>query len=600
MPGEKRGVAGSAVLLFESDSIWEEKRQPIIIAGDFLLFRNVEFDKVMQLRGDALLKRAATFCTKVQGAFDFYDLLCMNSPYRDYVYDQLKEIASSYDVDGFFFDITYVWPGACYCDYCKRWYGERFGTEMPVDPQPGTADMRNFLQFRREIRHHFLRDAVMVLKALNPNYAISWNGSGNYHLANREADEHADYTTTEFHPPHYLDGSIKARWQRRNGKPFELSLPHEMGSWGDWTLLPEPTLLTMAAVAVSNGAALRPGHIVIPSGEFAGTINPDMIASIGAMNRWIEEREPWLHDARSVPHAAVLERRISEYALVVLPDQAYLPERLQLRIRDYVAQGGRLLATGHTSLYGRDGVRLANFGLADVIGNDFLDISPYSVHYLSAFQRNIAEGVPRMPILLKKTSSPLLRVRKRGGVEALAMLVRPAVETRAHRHVYHQHAHPERVTDYPAITYHRHGSGAAIYFSGSVETSFVATGSPWLRKIVLNCIDRLLPEPVIRIEAPLSVEVTLMKQQEQHRWIIHFTSIRTERTDGTPAFIEEIIPTPTIRVTVRARPSKIYTAPDMTDIVFEEAAQGVRFDVHNVGFHAMVVLEGMPACSVTP
>ncbi|MDF2719336.1 MAG: hypothetical protein K0R28_6261 [Paenibacillus sp.] len=62
MPGEKRGVAGSAVLLFESDSIWEEKRQPNL-AGDFLLFRNVEFDKVMQLRSDALLKRAATFCT---------------------------------------------------------------------------------------------------------------------------------------------------------------------------------------------------------------------------------------------------------------------------------------------------------------------------------------------------------------------------------------------------------------------------------------------------------------------------------------------------------------------------------------------------------
>lgn len=572
----------------------------------------------------------------VRNAFDFYDLLCMNSPYREYVYDQLKEIAASYEVDGFFFDITYVWSGACYCDYCKRWYGEKFGTEMPLDPQPGTVDKRQFLQFRREIRQNFLRDAVLELKAIKPHLVISWNGSGNYHVAEQEADVHADYTTTEFHPPHYLDGSMKARWQRRSGKPFELSLPHELGSWGDWTLLPEATLLTMAAVAVSNGAALRPGHIVIPSGEFAGTINRDMARAIGAVNRWIEAREPWLHDAQSVPHAAVLfgvenkymlqemaldsdkseqyllgltrmliegnipfdivdeevlERRIGEYALVVLPDQAYVPERLQTRIRDYVAQGGRLFATGRTSLYGRDGVRLSNFGLADVLGADFADISPYSVHYWSAFQEGIAAGVPDMPILLKKTSSPALRVRPRSGAESLARLVRPAVETRPYRHVYHQHAHPDRVTSYPAITYHPHGSGAAVYVSGSVETSYSVTGSPWLRKIVLNCIDRLLPQPAIRVDAPLSVEVTWMKQGT--RWIVHLTSIRTERTDETPSFIEDIIPIPTVTITIDARPARVYTAPDMTEIACEKHGEGVRFDVHQLGFHKMIVLEGI-------
>jgi hypothetical protein len=288
----------------------------------------------------------------------------------------------------------------------------------------------------------------------------------------------------------------------------------------------------------------------------------------------------------------VLERRISEYALVVLPDQAYVSERLQERIRQYVAQGGRLLVTGRTSLYGRDGVRLPNFGLADVIGADFSDISPYSVHYWSAFSDNIAAGAPDMPILLKKTSSPVLRVRTRSGAEPLARLVRPAVETRTHRHVYHQHAHPDRVTDYPAIVANRHGEGEVVYISGSVETSYVATGSPWLRKIVLNGIDRLLPQPVIRVEAPLSVEVTWMRQAD--RWIVHLTALRTERTDGTPSYIEDIIPIPTVVVTVNARPSKVYSAPDMTELDCEEHERGIRFVIRQLGFHAMVVMEGMP------
>jgi hypothetical protein len=35
---------------------------------------------------------------------------------------------------------------------------------------------------------------------------------------------------TEFHSPHYLDRSMKARRRRRSGKPFELSQPDELGS----------------------------------------------------------------------------------------------------------------------------------------------------------------------------------------------------------------------------------------------------------------------------------------------------------------------------------------------------------------------------------
>jgi len=57
----------------------------------------------------------------IRNAFGFYDLLCLNSPYRDYVAAQLAEIAENYDVDGFFFDITYVWPSACHCEYCQIW-----------------------------------------------------------------------------------------------------------------------------------------------------------------------------------------------------------------------------------------------------------------------------------------------------------------------------------------------------------------------------------------------------------------------------------------------------------------------------------------------
>ena len=84
-----------------------------------------------------------------------------------------------------------------------------------------------------------------------------------------------------------------------------------------------------------------------------------------------------------IPFEVVSERelhRLPDYELVILPMFAAMSPRQAQTIRDYVAQGGRLIATGPTSLYTEEGVLLSDFQLADVFGVSLSGVQPGEVY----------------------------------------------------------------------------------------------------------------------------------------------------------------------------------------------------------------------------
>ncbi|MFK7692251.1 beta-galactosidase trimerization domain-containing protein [Paenibacillus sp. HJGM_3] len=573
----------------------------------------------------------------VTEAFGFYDLLCMNSPYRDYVYGQLEEIATHYEVSGFFFDISYVWTNCCYCEYCQTRYKARYGYAMPTSPQPGTTAMSQWQAFRRDIRQHFMRDAAMRLKAINPELLIGWNHAGDPRFGQVETDRYADYFTSEFHPPHYAYGSLLARWKRSFAKPFELMMPSEMGSWGEWTLAPTPTLMTTAAIAVANGGSISFGHVAYPSGEYKGRIPAPVMSAISAANHWVKTLEPWLLEAESEPMVAVLYalenkrmledaalarskneehlqgvhrilteghihfdiidethllERLERYELLIVPDQAYLSDTVQRRIREYVQNGGCLVASGRTSLYKSDGERDADFGLADLFGVQFLDESTYSLTYLDSIDARLAENVPDMPILLKQADQRSLRVVPTSS-EVLCSLTEPALETTVNRHVYHQHAHPARRTPDPAITFHTPGKGKCMYIAGPIEAAYWSSGSPWLRNIYLNGIRKLYPNPKVEVKAPLSVEVNVMRQREPSRLIVHLINVREDKAAGSKSFIEDVAAITNIRVSLGVQATRVLLQPEGVELDFTCEQDRISFLVPRLEIHTAVVVEGV-------
>jgi len=84
-----------------------------------------------------------------------------------------------------------------------------------------------------------------------------------------------------------------------------------------------------------------------------------------------------------IPFEVVSERelhRLPDYELVILPMFAAMSPQQAEQIRDYVAQGGKILATGPTSLYTEEGVLLGDFQLSDVFGVSYTGVQPGKVY----------------------------------------------------------------------------------------------------------------------------------------------------------------------------------------------------------------------------
>ena len=60
--------------------------------------------------------------------------------------------------------------------------------------------------------------------------------------------------------------------------------------------------------------------------------------------------------------------RLKKYSALILPNVALLSDEQCGQLREYVSQGGSLLATFETSMYTNSNERRTNFGLADIFG----------------------------------------------------------------------------------------------------------------------------------------------------------------------------------------------------------------------------------------
>lgn len=568
-------------------------------------------------------------------AYDYYRILCPNSPYFDLIRERMEDVVRRYAIQGVFMDITYFQPDTCFCEYCRRKFRDVFGYPLSSEPEKGSHQRRDWYLFRRESRFNLIDGLVRSIQPLR-DVDVVWNGSGSYLLAENEIDDRSACLTSEFHAPDYLDGIIRAKWMHGRGKPFAMSSPYELGSWGDWTVNTEVTLQAIVSSVISNGGGIYLNHVPYPSGEFAASVNRSVLASIRNSFERVQALEPWLRDARSAPELAVvfspqtlrllewgsderqvahycdglkgavktliaggrhfdilpeevLQERIDEYRVVILPDTRVLEPGTADRIRAFVQDGGTLLSTGSTSLVESDGRYRDEFELADIFGVSLKGDSAYSVDYVHDLAEGLGDGVPDNPILVQLAGARSLLVEPRENADVLASLVEPLFESTPDRHVYHQHAHPARRSGYPAIVRNRFGQGTSLYFASQIFTSIRVTGSPWLQRIIENALLHFAPEPLVRVEQAPSVQVTLMRQGRRH--VVHLVNISDAKFDLSKAFMTRMIPVHEVKVQVRMKAGGVTSVPDGKPLAFESTETGITFVVPVIHVHQAVVIE---------
>ena len=139
---------------------------------------------------------------------------------------------------------------------------------------------------------------------------------------------------------------------------------------------------------------------------------------------------------------------------------------------------------------------------------------------------------------------------------------------------------------YPSIV----RKGQVIYFMHPVFTQYAQNAPRWCKQVVLNAVDALLPEPVLRLQGPSTLTATVNAQEAEDRLVLHLLHYIPERRGQDFDVIEDVIPVYDIGVSLRAeRPvAEVTCVPDGELLDFEQADSRVDFYVPAVYGHQMV------------
>ena len=94
-------------------------------------------------------------------------------------------------------------------------------------------------------------------------------------------------------------------------------------------------------------------------------------------------------------------------------------------------------------------------------------------------------------------------------------------------------------------------NGNVIYFSHPIFSQYQTKAPRWCKQLFANALTRLLPEPLVRVQAPSSLLVMLNKQADLNRHVLHLLYYVPERRCEEFDVIEDVVPLFDIPVSVR-------------------------------------------------
>ncbi|NPV54154.1 MAG: family 10 glycosylhydrolase [Firmicutes bacterium] len=566
-----------------------------------------------------------------------YGVCCPNSPYRDFVVEQIKEICNNYEFEGIRFDMTF-WPEVCYCSSCQKRYSEEVGGELPRVVNWEDPKWVTFQRKREEWLIDFAALATSTVKKIKPDvsvehqsstYTASWRWGVTVGLS-----KESDFLQGDFYG-NALQGSFvcKLLYNLTENKPFGFETSSNVNLKDHTTLKPKELLEAKAFSALVNGGAF----IFIDAIDPVGTLNKRVYSTMGEIYRKIKEYEKYLGGqfcqdvaiyfsteskfdpeysgenvikgrsnileiSDKIPHLdATLSvaksfinhhipfgvvtkkniRELSQYQVLVLPNVLMMDEEEVEAIKNYVKSGGSLYASKYTSLITKGGIRKDNFLLADVFGISYLGETKENFTYISPTEEGkdvFLDYTPKYPLSIYGSQ---LKIEVKKDTNVLGKIVLPYTDPKDIRRYASIHSNPPGIwTDYPAVVLNRYGKGKVIYVAGDLENV------EYHHKIFINLIRLLSRSPfVFESDAPKSVEITAFHQTDKKRYIVNLLNFQEELPN---------IPINEIKVRIRLgnkRVKRFIILPDERELSYECREDYAEFTAPRLETFLMLALE---------
>lgn len=464
-------------------------------------------------------------------------LICLNSPYREYMVDILGELCASHDIDGIWLDMVGFFPYRgkvfCYCDHCKERFGDEYDADLPRKPNWTDPTWRNFVNWHYSVVNGFLSSVQKVIKQKNPNQVVSINYYPRYSWAYghdlKDLCQYVDVLTVEAFPktlvqPLWYIGEIAKLAQATTDKPVWVIIQTHHGWWFQ-VPVPKQEIATQVYEATANLAS----PILYTSYGFLEHY-PHVFESIAETFRVTQIARRHMRNVRTIKYCAILYsqqtrdwygkfypelhvncvkgvyralieegmpaktitdqylddiERISGFDVIVLPNAVCLSNEQIATIENYVRMGGGIVATFLTSLAYENGEPRENYGLSRVLGVDYVfpaASSASEVNVRLSESHEITEGLVGDNLFPYRGVYPLVREHSTSNVIGKSTS--------------------------PVFVVHESGKGKAFFSAGQIDSLYWLYGVNFYRKLLINAVKWAAgKEPPVQVKTPGVAEV---------------------------------------------------------------------------------------------
>lgn len=341
---------------------------------------------------------------------------CLNSPYAEALSNIIHEVVEGYDLDGIYFDgLRQGWhrpwhgiPYICYCPFCQKRHKDLFGEPLPRpvkgrEPTPQEVqDIKRAEAWNFRMAGDLFLPLVEWIRSKRQMPVIFNRGDPEAEWDNRILDN-ADGFLYEAGEDflHRIQGIGMGVAKRQMVWQYVGGADH----WPRLSTYKQELFLEAMATRMSGGANIVPMGARYLWDERDTGILKKAFTYQEKLDNVAPELEPVkfcaiLHSGQSVPVSAdegehrylclrgafaafqfgrvqcttipeeVLLNKdlLNGYKVLFLPNVAALSDTACAAIREFVSEGGGLIATYATSLFDENGNRRSDLGLKDVLG----------------------------------------------------------------------------------------------------------------------------------------------------------------------------------------------------------------------------------------
>ncbi len=590
--------------------------------------------------------------------------LCWNTGYGEFVARQIDELAARYPMAGMYVDMLNH-PGLVCCAGCARRFREDVGVAPPRRHDEDSLLYKVFWLWAHREEARCLREYRGILQARQPdatmiNNTILTYSEDLYHVA--EANDYISHDPGSGFGsglgPARLGAEMAIYQAMSRGKaPFEIL--HDPIVLGGLANIPPDPYHAVTSVARSRGAA--DGYPSAMLGR-TGRLPAAGLALARRASEFKVARRPWRAEGEPVRFAGLYLsqetmlfhgqrqfhsgrhqnvyrrefdgaflmlqqehlpvdvltrrdlRRLAEFPVVVLPNALCMSDGEADAFREYVRQGGTLVASYRTSLCDPWERLRPDFALGDVFGVRSLQrtLTPF-ITLLMPLPDGLLETEDWEGRIVS-LPGPAQLCETRPGARSLVMLHDRYRRDPAKRASCLHNIYPCVEPAGPAVVENRFGRGRCVYFSGSIFEAYLVNGIPALRRLAVRwaMAGEIRDKALIRLDAPASVEMTAWAQPDRSRLLVHLVNYQSapgrlnldvESSLALP-LVEDVLPVHDLVVHAAVRPGQVRSArlrPAGEALPVEPAGDRVRIRVPRIHIHDIVELELEPgACPVYP